>query len=47
MKKYILFLFALIFSGGLYGAATGPLIFSDDFETVGLFAENWDAYQGL
>ena len=34
MKKYILFLFALIFSGGLYGAATGPLIFSDDFETV-------------
>ena len=33
MKKYILFLFALIFSGGLYGAATGPLIFSDDFET--------------
>ncbi len=47
MKQVLTLLSALILSGGICHAATGPLIFSDDFETVGLFAENWNASKGL
>jgi len=33
--------------GGLFAADLGPILFSDDFETTGLFAENWDVSKGL
>ncbi|MDR0931840.1 MAG: hypothetical protein LBM70_02335 [Victivallales bacterium] len=47
MRKFLSLFFAMFFAVCLHGAAFGPQIFSDDFETVGLFAENWEASKGL
>lgn len=46
-RKGICSLTVLLFSGTLTAADFGPVLFSDDFETPGLFAENWDASKGL
>lgn len=45
MKKILPLL--LLLSANICYGNTGAQIFADDFETIGLFAENWKAPAGI
>lgn len=47
MMKCVLLVILFFIQGMIYSAETGTLVFSDDFTTTGLFAENWDFSKGV